>query len=103
MINNNPISIDEFRTNLSDFIGRVVYGKERIVIKKYNREAAVLVSMEDYKRIIDPRKRFTREEWTKMFDTMDTIRNRIRPQDQKKLEAEIDRAVREVRAEKKQK
>ena len=45
---------------------------------------------------------FTEEEWQKKFLVMDKIRDRIPVHDQKKLEMEISRAVREVRAEKKQ-
>ncbi len=102
MLNNNPVSVDEFRTKLSEFIGRGVYGRDRIVIKKYNREAAILLSVEEYERLIDPTKRFTKKEWQKKFETIDKIRDRISPQDQEKLGEEIDRAVREVRAKKKQ-
>lgn len=98
---NNSVSVDEFRTNLAEFIGRVVYGKDRILIKKYNRKAAVLLSIEDYERLIDPTKRFTKEEWNKKFSVIDKIRERMSPQDQKGLEADIDRAVKEVRTGKK--
>lgn len=97
----NTVSIEEFRVNLADLVGRVMYGKDRVIIKKYNRDAAVLLSMDDYERLIDPTKRFTKEEWNKKFAIIDKIRERIPEQDQKLLEQEIDEAVREVRAEKK--
>ena len=93
----NPVSVDEFRTKLSDFIGRVVYGRDRIVIKKYNREAAVLLSVEEYERLIDPTKRFSKEEWQKKFARLDEIRERIPARDQKMLKNDIDKAVNEVR------
>ena len=101
MLYTNPVSVDEFRTNLSEFIGRVVYGQDRIVIKKYNREAAVLLSVEEYERLIDPTKRFSKEEWQEKFQRLDKIRDRIPRKDQKQLEVDIDRAVREVRTKKK--
>lgn len=101
MANILPVSVDEFRTNLSEFIGRVVYGRDRIVIKKYNKNAAVLLSVEEYERLVDPTKRLTEAEWQKKFEKLDTIRDRIPPEDQKQLESDINRAVREVREEKK--
>ncbi len=43
----NSVSIEEFRSNLAELIGRVMYGKDKIVIKKYNREAAILLSLDE--------------------------------------------------------
>lgn len=97
----NTVSIEEFRVNLADLVGRVMYGKDRVIIKKYNRDAAILLSVEEYQRLIDPTKRFTKEEWNKKFAVLDKIRNRIPEYDQELLEKAIDEAVREVRAEKK--
>lgn len=100
-IMNSTVSIDEFRTNLADLMGRVMYGKDRVVIKKYNRDAAILLSLEEYEKLIDPTKRFTKKEWNKKFKVLDKIRDRILKQDQKLLEREITETVKEVRAEKK--
>lgn len=50
----------------------------------------------------DPTKRFTKEEWKKKFAIFDQIRERITPDDESRLDEAIDRAVAEVRAEKKQ-
>jgi len=97
----NIVSIEEFRVNLADLIGRVMYGKDRIIIKKYNKDAAILLNMEDYERLIDPTKRFTKDEWNKKFAVIDKIRERIPEYDQELLEQELGEAVREVRAEKK--
>jgi prevent-host-death family protein len=97
-----PISVDEFRNNLSEYIGRVAYGRDSIIIKKYNKNAAILLNIDEYERLADPRKRFSKGEWDSMFKRLDKIRDRISIEDQDKLEADIDRAVREVRAEKRQ-
>lgn len=100
MQNISQVSIDELRNNLAELVGRVMYGKDRILIKKYNREAAVLMSVEEYEKLLDPTKRFTKEEWKKKFQVIDRMRERIPKQDQDLLEREIDEAVREVRAQK---
>lgn len=44
MLNTNTVSIDELRSNLADIVNRVTYAKDRVVVKKYNREAAILIS-----------------------------------------------------------
>lgn len=97
MLNNNPVSVDEFRTKLSEFIGRVVYGRDRIVIKKYNREAAILLSIEEYERLIDPTKRFTKEEWKKGFEFIDKARMASKDVPIEEAEALIEKAIKEVR------
>jgi hypothetical protein len=48
----------------------------------------------------DPTKHFTKSEWKKKFAVFEQIRERITPQDEERLDEAIDRAVREVRAEK---
>ena len=97
----NTVSIEEFRVNLDDIVARVMYGKDRVIIKKYNRDAAILLNMDDYEKLIDPTKRFTKEEWNKKFAVIDKIRERIPEHDQELIEQEVDEAVRKVRTEKK--
>lgn len=48
----------------------------------------------------DPTERFTNEEWKKKFQLIDEIRDRISPEEGEALDEVIDKAVREVRAEK---
>lgn len=92
------VSIDEFRTNLAELIGRVMYGRDRVVIKKYNRDAAVLLSVDEYEKLVDPAKRFSKGEWDSKFALIDKIKERIPEVDQEVLEDEIAKAVKEVRA-----
>lgn len=94
----NVVSIDELRTNLAELIGRVMYGRDRVVIKKYNRDAAVLLSIEEYEKLADPAKRFSKKQWENKFALMGKIKERIPEADQKVLEDEIANAVKEVRA-----
>ena len=94
----NNVSVDEFRTNLANFLGRVMYGRDRIVIKKYNRDAAILMSVEEYEKLVDPTKRFSKKQWEGKFAVIDKIKLRTRDVDQDVLEAEITKAVGEVRA-----
>ena len=95
----NVVSIDELRTNLAELIGRVMYGREHIVIRKYNKDAAILLSVEEYEKLIDPYKRFSKEQWKNKFALMDKIRESIPEVDQEILEEAIDKAVKAVRAE----
>jgi len=93
----NVVSIDELKTNLAELIGRVMYGKERITIKKYNKNAAVLLSVQEYEKLVDPAKRLNRKQWQNKFVLMDKIKERIPGTDQKQLEEAITEAVKKVR------
>lgn len=97
---NTSVSVDEFRSNLATILGRVMYGKDKIIIKKYNREAAVLLSLDEYEKITDPTKRFSNKEWKDKFAIIDKIRERIPDIDPQVLQREIDEAIKEIRAEK---
>jgi prevent-host-death family protein len=50
-----PISIEKFRANLADFVIRVAYGQERIVVQRYHHDAVVVVSAEEYDQLTRPR------------------------------------------------
>lgn len=97
---NTSVSVDEFRSNLATILGRVMYGKDKIIIKKYNREAAILLSLDEYEKITDPTKRFSNKEWEDKFAIIDKIKKRIPDAEQKALQQDIDETIKEVRAEK---
>ena len=78
-----------------------MYGNDRVVIKKYNRDAAILLNLGEYERLVDPTKRFSKEEWASKFRFIDKIKIRISKADQNILQTEIEKAVKEVRATKK--
>lgn len=94
----NTVSIEEFRVNLADLVGRVMYGKDRVIIKKYNRDAAVLLSVEDYEKLLDPTKRLSKLQWNEAVKKLESIRADIPEADPEKIQKEIDQAVREIRA-----
>lgn len=97
----NSVSIEEFRVNLADLVGRVMYAKDRIIIKKYNRDAAILLSVEDYEKLLDPTKRLTKSQWNEAVQKLDSIRAGIPEADPEEVVNKVNQAVQEVRAEKK--
>ena len=100
---NSIVSIDELRNNLAELIGRVMYGGDRVIIKKYNREAAVVLSIDEYERLIDPTKRFSPKIWKSKFKAIDKIRESIPEIDSDVIEREVNKAVQAVRAERRAK
>ncbi len=99
-MNPTRVSIEEFRTKLADLVGRVMYGNEAVVITKYNRQAAVLISAAEYERLLDPTKRLTKRQWQNQVRKLDTARWQVKDLDPDQLQALVDQAVAEVRASK---
>lgn len=103
MLQSNQVSIDELRTNLADIINRVTYANDMVVVKKYNREAAIIISLDEYEKLMDPTKRLSKSKWNEHVKKLDSIRNKIPAQDPAELDRIIDEEVEAVRAEKRAK
>ncbi len=101
MLQNNTISIDELRTNLADIINRVTYANDKVVVKKYNRNAAIIISLSEYEKLMDPTKRLSNLQWNKHVKRLDEFRAKLPKFDPEEMEKAIDEAVREVRSERK--
>lgn len=53
MLNTNSVSIDELRSNLADIVNRVTYAKDRVVVKKHNRDVALIISLDEYEKLVN--------------------------------------------------
>lgn len=93
------VSLDEFRKNLSDIVGRVMYGNQTVLVQKHNRTGVVVISESEYESLKDPRKRFSsKEEWDRLFVLTGKVRDRISVKDQQNLEKIVGEEVKAVRA-----
>ncbi len=92
------VSLDEFRKNLSDIVGNVMYGNQTVVVQKHNRTGVVVISEREYESLKDPRNRFTsQEDWDKGFVLMDKIRANTAKYPPKEVQKVIEETVREIR------
>ncbi len=101
MKNANQVSIDDLRTNLSEIIGRVMYGQQKIIVKKYNRNAAIILSQQEYESLLDPTKRLSQQEWDAQFSQMDSIQKTFEDLEPEEIQQMVNQAVDEVRSSKK--
>ncbi len=91
------LPLKEVREQLSDLVSRVAYGDQKVVITKFGKPVAALVTFDDYEKIMNPAKRYTREEWDKGFTLMDKARANTKKYPQKEVKHAIDQAVSAVR------
>lgn len=97
------VSLDEFRKNLSDIVGKVMYGDQTVLVQKHNRTGVVVISEKEYESLRDPRKRFTSaQDWDKLFVFTDKVRDAMAENDQKELEKVLDEEIKAVRGQKQQ-
>lgn len=97
MASNKGVSIEDFRTNLADYINRVRYGKDRIVVNKYNKKAAVLISSQEYEWLTDPTSRFTKKEWQEKFQVFEDIKADTKEIALSEIEQDLTDALKIVR------
>ncbi len=94
------VSIEEFRIHLADLVGKVMYGHETVAITRYKRQAAILISVAEYERLLDPTKRLTRRQRHAQVRKLEAARRSVQEVAPDELEALVARAVSEVRARK---
>lgn len=59
----SEVSIGQVKREISELLNRVAFGGERIVLTSRGRPKAVIVSLEDYQRILDADKEQRISEW----------------------------------------
>ena len=47
------VTCEEFRVHMAETIGRVEFGKERVLVSKYGRPVAVLLSYAEYMSLLE--------------------------------------------------
>lgn len=91
------LPLKDVREQLSDLVSRVAYGNQKVVITKFGKPVAALVTFEDYEKIMNPAKRFSKDEWEKGFAIMDKARATTKKYPKRKVALAINQAVSEVR------
>lgn len=90
------IPLKNVREQLSELVSRVAYGDQKVVITKFGKPVAALVNFDDYEKIINPAKRFTKEEWESGFEFIDKARKASINVSNRKSQRMIAAAIREV-------
>ena len=93
---NKILPLKDVREQLSDLVSRVAYGNQKVLITKFGKPVAALVTFDDYEKIINPAKRFSKTEWEKGFSLIDKARANTKKYPQEKVERAIDQAVSKV-------
>ncbi len=89
------MSAKEARNSFSDLLGIVYYSKEAVVVEKWGRPVAVIITPEDYERLLRQR-----EERFAVFDEVRAVNLEAAPQE---VAADTAREIAALRKERIQK
>jgi prevent-host-death family protein len=97
------VSADDLRTHLANYIGQVMYADRVVLVKKHNRDAAIILSPRMFDRIVKSGSA-TREDRAAALKRLDAILSKVptnlAPEE---TQAAVNQAVKEVRAQKRKK
>lgn len=92
------MSLKNVRDQLSDLVSRVAYGDQKVVITKFGKPIAALVTFKDYEKIMNPAKRFTKKEWDKGFEFITKAQRASKDVSDKEAEEIIEKEIKAVRS-----
>lgn len=94
------ITAQDARNKFAEILNTAVFGKKDVIITRFDKPQAVLIDYEEYQRLVNPRTRFSDEEWKNGFKIFDKIRAKAKKVSPQKIEETVDEAVEEIRKEK---
>jgi prevent-host-death family protein len=94
------VTLKQIREHLSELVSRVAFGDQNVVITRFGKPVAALITYQEYEQLMNPRKRFAQEDWEKGFALIDKVRNRTKKHAVKHVEDAIDAAVADIRQKK---
>lgn len=94
------VTAQDARNKFSEILNTAVYGKTNVVITRFSKPQAVLIDYKEYEQLMDPRSRFSDEEWEKGFNVFDKIRAKTKDLPPRDVEKEVNKAVKKIRREK---
>ena len=94
------VTLKDIHDLLSELVNKVAYGEQKVVITRFGKPIAALITYQEYEQLMDPHKRFAPKEWEQGFTLMDKVRHQTKKYTVKHVEDAIDAAVAEIRRKK---
>jgi prevent-host-death family protein len=95
---NQTLPLKDVQEQLTDLVSKVANGDQKIVITKFGKPVVALVTFEDYEKIMNPEKRFSKKEWKKGFEFIDKARVASKNVPTEEAETIIEGAIKKVRS-----
>lgn len=95
------VTIPDFQSNIPYFMGKVFSGQNKIVIGEpvTKGKSAVLISMDEYRKLRDPSLLYSDKQWNDLFMIFDKTKEKNKSKTAVKLQEDIEEAISAVRNE----
>ena len=87
------VTAQDARNNFADILNTAIYSFTNVIITRFDKPQAVMMSYKEYERLINPRSRFTLKEWNKGFRVFDRIRAKNKRIPFQKIEKGVEKAT----------
>lgn len=94
------VPAQDARNKFAEILNTAVYGLTDVIITRFNKPQAVVMSYKEYERLMNPRSRFTSKEWESGFKVFDKIRAENKNISPGKIEKGVEQALRATRRKK---
>lgn len=91
------VAAQDVRNKFSEILNTAIYGSTDIIVTRFNKPQAVIVSYKEYKRLMNPQSHFTKAEWKRGFEIFDTIRAKNKNIPASEIEKGVRKAIKAVR------
>jgi len=91
------VPLKDIRGQLSEYFNQVIYGRSQVVVTRFGKPKAAIISYDDYEKVMNPQARFSQEEWGEGFAVFDKILKRTKVINSNKIEKAVFKAIAEVR------
>jgi len=91
------ISAQNVRNKFAEVLNTAIYGSTSVIITRFNKPQAVIISFKEYERLMNPYSRFAPEEWEKGFEVFDQVRAKNKKVSLSEIEKGVKQAIRAVR------
>lgn len=94
------VSAQDMRNKFAEVLNTAIYGSTNVIITRFNKPQAVIVSYKEYERLMNPRSRLTSDEWEKGFVVFDQVRAKNKGISPGRIEKGVKQAIEAVRSKK---
>jgi prevent-host-death family protein len=91
------VTLKDIHDLLSELVNKVAYGEQKVVITRFGKPIAALITYQEYEQLMDPHKRFAPEAWEQGFTLMEKARTHAKQYPVKQVDDAIDAAVADIR------
>lgn len=94
------VTAQDARNKFAEILNTAIYGLTDVIITRFNKPQAVVMSYKEYEKLMNPRSRFTSKEWESGFKVFDEVRAKNKKVSLGEIEKGVEQVLRTIRRKK---